>query len=209
MWGVCSRHLHDCGVWGVRCACEDTCTAGVWGAGCHVACAVVACHAWSDAAYSGPHTCRRLTLRPYSHLALRAPRTFRRPRPGRARRCPLSFPPAAPTSRPQRTRPSRQSRCAWRLACAALARPSAGTPCQRWHALPALHKHCKRRQRDATAPPRAPFTPPPLQVYDQVQALLGQPGYDIMVDTGDAMWRAHTLKLAAGNSFENQVCAWG
>lgn len=58
------------------------------------------------------------------------------------------------------------------------------------------------------------FTPPddaPLktqQLYEIVQTrLLASPGYDIVVDTGDSLWRTHRLRLPAGAAYETQCLA--
>lgn len=51
---------------------------------------------------------------------------------------------------------------------------------------------------------RSPVTRP--QVYDIIQAqLLASPGYDVVVDTGDSLWRTPRLKLPRGAAYETQV----
>ncbi|KAI8473166.1 MAG: thiamine diphosphate-binding protein [Monoraphidium minutum] len=56
---------------------------------------------------------------------------------------------------------------------------------------------------DFTAPDDAPLKTE--QVYDEIKALLRTPGYDMIMDTGDGLWRATSMKLAKGNSYE---CQW-
>lgn len=58
------------------------------------------------------------------------------------------------------------------------------------------------RLAGSSRPPHSPAH----QVYDLIQSeLLSSPGYDVIVDIGDSLWRTPTLKLPRGTCYECQV----
>jgi TPP-dependent 2-oxoacid decarboxylase len=66
--------------------------------------------------------------------------------------------------------------------------------------------HCRIPR--SPQPNTLPLPKPKQKVYDIVQEqLLSEPGYDVVVDTGDALWRSHALRLPEGAAYETQCLA--
>ncbi|GBF93529.1 pyruvate decarboxylase-like [Raphidocelis subcapitata] len=90
-------------------------------------------------------------------------------------------------------------------ALAARAKPNAGALAH-FRALPAAPPALPGGGGEFEAPPGAPLTT--RQVYDTIQAqLLSSPGHDLVVDTGDSLWRTPRLKLPPGSAYETQCLA--